>query len=151
MKRRIGILTSGGDCPGLNAAIRGVARAAYEMFDAEIVGISSGYAGLIDDYWHGMGTALFVVGVFQMLRWIRYYKDQNYREKIDVEAGDERNRFISSKAWAWAGYLYVMIAAVGSIVLKICGQDDLSMMASCSMAFLVGLYWVSYMVLKRKY
>ena len=39
MKRRIGILTSGGDCPGLNAAIRGVTRAAYELFDAEIVGI----------------------------------------------------------------------------------------------------------------
>ena len=29
-----------GDCPGLNAAIRGVAKAAYETFDAEIVGIS---------------------------------------------------------------------------------------------------------------
>ena len=48
MKRRIGILTSGGDCPGLNAAIRGVARAAYEMFDAEIVGIMDGYRGLIE-------------------------------------------------------------------------------------------------------
>ena len=47
MKRRIGILTSGGDCPGLNAAIRGVARAAYEMFDTEIVGIVDGYRGLI--------------------------------------------------------------------------------------------------------
>ncbi len=48
MKRRIGILTSGGDCPGLNAAIRGVARAAYETFDAEIVGIHDGYRGLIE-------------------------------------------------------------------------------------------------------
>lgn len=48
MKRRIGILTSGGDCPGLNAAIRGVARASYGMFDAEIIGIQDGYAGLID-------------------------------------------------------------------------------------------------------
>ncbi len=48
MKRRIGILTSGGDCPGLNAAIRGVARASYEMFDCEIVGISDGYRGLIE-------------------------------------------------------------------------------------------------------
>lgn len=45
MKRRIGILTSGGDCPGLNAAIRGVAKAAYEMFDAEIIGISDGATG----------------------------------------------------------------------------------------------------------
>ena len=48
MKRRIGILTAGGDCPGLNAAIRGVARAAYESFDAEIIGIMDGYRGLIE-------------------------------------------------------------------------------------------------------
>ena len=52
MKRKgIGILTSGGDCPGLNAAIRGVARASYDLFDAEIVGIADGYKGLIEgDY-----------------------------------------------------------------------------------------------------
>jgi len=51
MKKRIGILTAGGDCPGLNAAIRGVTRAAYEMFDAEIIGIHDGYRGLIEgDY-----------------------------------------------------------------------------------------------------
>ncbi len=52
MKRRIGMLTAGGDCPGLNAAIRGVAKAAYEMFDeTEIVGFHDGYRGLIEgDY-----------------------------------------------------------------------------------------------------
>lgn len=51
MKRRIGILTSGGDCPGLNSCIRGVARASYELFDAEIIGIADGYRGLIEgDY-----------------------------------------------------------------------------------------------------
>lgn len=47
MKRRIGILTSGGDCPGLNAAIRGVVRSAYSLFDAEIIGIRDGFRGLI--------------------------------------------------------------------------------------------------------
>ena len=59
MKRRIGILTSGGDCPGLNAAIRGVARAAYEMFDAEIVGIMDGYRGLIEGEWQEMKRSQF--------------------------------------------------------------------------------------------
>ena len=48
MKKRIGILTSGGDCPGLNAAIRGVAKASYELFDCEFIGILNGYQGLID-------------------------------------------------------------------------------------------------------
>lgn len=49
MKKRIGILTSGGDCPGLNAAIRGVARASYDLFNCEIIGIKDGYKGLIDE------------------------------------------------------------------------------------------------------
>lgn len=52
MKRRIGILTSGGDCPGLNATIRGVAKACFEAFGedkVEIVGISNGYYGLINN------------------------------------------------------------------------------------------------------
>ena len=62
MKRRIGILTSGGDCPGLNAAIRGVARAAYEMFDdVEIVGIHDGYRGLIQGDYQVMDRAQFPV------------------------------------------------------------------------------------------
>ncbi len=41
------MLTSGGDCPGLNAAIRGVAKSSYDMFDCEIIGIEDGYKGLI--------------------------------------------------------------------------------------------------------
>ena len=53
-RKRIGILTSGGDCPGLNAAIRGVARAAYELFDTEIIGINDGYKGLIHGDWRVM-------------------------------------------------------------------------------------------------
>ncbi|TCT13067.1 6-phosphofructokinase 1 [Natranaerovirga pectinivora] len=48
MKRRIGILTSGGDCPGLNAAIRAVAKSAYNKMDAEIIGIEDGFKGLIN-------------------------------------------------------------------------------------------------------
>ena len=48
--KRIGILTSGGDCQGLNAAIRGVAKALYEEFgdNVEIYGINDGYRGLIE-------------------------------------------------------------------------------------------------------
>lgn len=49
MSKKIGILTSGGDCPGLNAVIRGVAKASYEMMnDVEIIGIIDGYRGLIE-------------------------------------------------------------------------------------------------------
>lgn len=45
--RRIGILTSGGDCPGLNAVIRSVARDAFHCA-MRVVGIEDGYLGLIE-------------------------------------------------------------------------------------------------------
>lgn len=48
MVKRIGLLTSGGDCQSLNAAMRGVAKALYEQVeDIEIIGILDGYKGLI--------------------------------------------------------------------------------------------------------
>ncbi len=59
MKKRIGILTAGGDCPGLNAAIRGVVRASYHLFDAEIIGIRGGYRGLIMGDYHRMEESDF--------------------------------------------------------------------------------------------
>ncbi|MBK8807368.1 MAG: 6-phosphofructokinase [Bacteroidales bacterium] len=49
MAKKIGILTSGGDCPGLNAAIRGVAKTAMIEYGMEVYGFSSGFKGLIDN------------------------------------------------------------------------------------------------------
>ena len=46
--KRIGIITSGGDSPGMNAAIRGAARAALGR-GAEVVGFHHGYEGIIND------------------------------------------------------------------------------------------------------
>ena len=51
--KRIGLLTSGGDCQGLNAALHGVAKALYEYYDkdVELYGLRDGYRGLIEgDY-----------------------------------------------------------------------------------------------------
>ncbi len=47
--RCIGILTSGGDCPGLNAAIRGVAKAAIGMYGADVIGFLDGFNGLVEN------------------------------------------------------------------------------------------------------
>ena len=46
--KRIGLLTSGGDAPGMNAAIRAVVRTAI-YFGMEVYGIERGYAGLMED------------------------------------------------------------------------------------------------------
>ncbi|MCM8798488.1 MAG: 6-phosphofructokinase [Candidatus Omnitrophica bacterium] len=47
--RRIGILTGGGDCPGINAVIRAVAKTAINDYGWEVFGIEDGYLGLIEN------------------------------------------------------------------------------------------------------
>src|SRR5262249_60801277 len=51
---RVGILTGGGDCPGLNAVIRAVARRSQVRGD-EVVGIRSGWRGLVDGWFEPLG------------------------------------------------------------------------------------------------
>jgi len=47
-KKRIAILTAGGDCAGLNAVIRAVTKKAIREYDYEVIGIHDGYEGLIN-------------------------------------------------------------------------------------------------------
>lgn len=108
-------------------------------------------AGLLSEVWSGMGAGILGAGAVQVYRQMKYRNNEAYREKVDIAMQDERNRFIRGKAWAWAGYLFVIIAAVGSIALRVVGKGELADMAACGMALLVFLYWGSYMVLSRKY
>ena len=121
----------------------------YIVIGSVLIGF--GFAGKVDEFWNGMGSALLVIGVIQLIRRYRLDKNEAYREKVEIETNDERNRFIRNKAWAWAGYLFVMIMAVASIVLRIVGQDALSMAASGSVCLMLVLFWVSFYILRRKY
>ncbi len=47
--RRLGVLTGGGDCPGLNAAIRAVVKGAAYNYDIETVGFNNGFKGLVEN------------------------------------------------------------------------------------------------------
>ena len=49
MSKQIGILTAGGDSPGLNAAIRGVGKAALNEYDMQVIGFRDGFRGLVDN------------------------------------------------------------------------------------------------------
>jgi len=49
MTKHIGILTSGGDSPGLNAAIRGVGKAAQKYYSMQVIGFKDGFRGLMEN------------------------------------------------------------------------------------------------------
>ncbi|MBQ6897178.1 MAG: hypothetical protein IJN69_08240 [Oscillospiraceae bacterium] len=109
------------------------------------------FAGNTDEYWSGLGIALLVVGVLQLARRIKYHRNAQYRENIDTQNNDERNRFLSARAWAWAGYLYMLVGCIAIIVLQIAGLREISQTISFTVCALLIFYWVSYMFLHRKY
>ncbi len=49
MAKYIGLLTSGGDCPGLNAAIRGIGKTATSKYKMEVIGFRDGFRGLMEN------------------------------------------------------------------------------------------------------
>lgn len=113
--------------------------------------IALSFAGKVDEFWNGMGFALAIVGALQLLRQYRFMKSEKYREAVEIAETDERNHFIRSKAWAWAGYLFVIIVGVSVVIFKIAGQDLLAYAACIAVGLLMVLYWVAYYVLQKKY
>ena len=119
-----------------------------------LIGITLFVLGItehIDEFWSSMGSAFFIVGILQLLRFQRLKNNDDYRERMEIQSTDERLHFIRSKAWAWAGYLFILISSIGVIAFKLIGQNLLSQAAAWSVCLMLILFWGSYMVLKKKY
>ena len=121
------------------------------LITAGLVLIGLGCAEVVDEFWSGMGSALLVIGIIRLLRFYRLKKNDTYREKMETAQTDERNQFIRMKAWSWAGYLFIMVSAIATIIFRILGQELLSQFASYAVCLMLVLYWISYFVLKKKY
>ena len=91
----------------------------------------------------GMGGGLIAVGILRTVRTFRYRKDPEYREKIDTEAGDERNRFLRMKSWSWAGYIVVLIEGAGVIVATVLGNTTVQQVLSWSVCLILAVWWIS--------
>lgn len=106
--------------------------------------------GLIGDIYLGFGSGIAVVGIIQLIKKIRYITDKEYQEKTDIELSDERNKYISLKAWSWAGYLFVIIAGFTTIICMILSQTLYMQISAMAVCLIIVLYWISYIIIKRK-
>jgi hypothetical protein len=99
----------------------------------------------------GMGGALMAVGTLQLIRTVKYRKDSEYREKVDTELGDERNRFLRMKSWSWAGYFTILIEGIGAIIAMALGERTVQLVLSYSVYLVLVIYWIAYVILNKKY
>ena len=87
--KRIAVLTSGGDCSGMNAAIRAVVRSGLSN-NLEVIGIQKGYQGLIDQQYELLTTKsvsgkLQVGGTFlQSARCLEMHEEQGRKQAVET-------------------------------------------------------------------
>lgn len=116
-----------------------------------IVLFALSFGEVVDNFWSGMGGGLIAVGALQLARFRRMQKDPEYRESMEVEASDERNQFLAGRAWQLAGTLFIITVGISVVVLRLLDQVLLSMAASYALCYLLVLYWIAWLVVRKKY
>ena len=107
-RKKIGVLTSGGDCPGLNAVIRGVTKASISSAKIDVFGVLDGFYGLIKKKiihldWHKVsgiltlgGTILGTSNKADPFRWPQ--QDKNGKTKF-IDVSDEVVKYIEKQGF----------------------------------------------------
>ena len=83
--KRIGVLTAGGDAPGLNAALRGLAKAAQDNYGIEIVGFYDGYKGLVENNARLMDHADFSGILHEGGSFLRNSRERPFKDEEKVQ------------------------------------------------------------------
>ena len=129
---------------------RRLLHSAVEMIAGAVLLIAVKLTGG-DSIWLGMGGALIAVGAVQLFLALRYRIDAEYRERTDTEATDERNQFIRSRAWVWAGTCFVLVGGVLTVLFQILGKQEYATLCGSGVSLLVLFYWISFLILRKKY
>lgn len=116
-----------------------------------IVSILSYADVLHGDGFVGIGSGFIGAGIFFFLKQLRYIKDPQYKEEYDLALKDERYSYLRMRSWALAGYIMIIVYAVGGLVAYIFGQDYLATFLLMSVCFVLLVYSVAYFYLNKKY
>ena len=85
---KIGILNGGGDCPGLNAVIRGVVKVACKKYNDTIIGIRNAFEGLIGEEDITVLTPMKIKGILHQGGTILYSNNQADPFNYPIQVGD---------------------------------------------------------------
>ena len=124
----------------------------YAMFAvAGIIAVAFGVLGYTDSYVAGLGGASIGVAGIKLSKELRYAKDPAYAKRVDAVDSDERLAFLASKSAEITFQLSIVALAVLSLALRPLGYDDTASVLCVVMGVETAMYWVSYLVVSRRY
>ena len=97
------------------------------------------------------GCALAAIGIAQGLRNIRLMRNPEACKRREIAESDERNIMLANKAKSWAFSLYMILIGAAVLVLSLMEKHEIAAILGYTVCILIGLYYVCYLILKKKY
>lgn len=104
-----------------------------------------------NDFFLSFGIALLVMGIIRLIRHRKVTKDESTIRRQKVAETDERTLMMSEKARSWAFTYSILIAGIAVIVLSLLGKHDTAQPFAWFVCGQVALYWICWMILRKKY
>ena len=97
------------------------------------------------------GVALAVMGIARLRNYFLITRNEETLRKQEITETDERNLSIVNKARSAAFYIYFMLSGVTVIVLSFLGLHEAAKWIACSVMLLAVIYWICYLVYRKKF
>ena len=102
-------------------------------------------------YFASFGMTLAVMGILRLIRHWKITKDDASIHRQEVAETDERTLMMNEKARSWAFTYSIMIAGITVIVLSLLGKHDAAQPFAWFVCAEVVLYWICWLILRKKY
>lgn len=109
-----------------------------------------GKSDFVNSIYLGFGGGIFFVGVFGLYRTIKYTRNKEYKEQVDVVRNDERYKYLSMKAWSITGYITVIGLGIAIIVSMLMNIELLIQTLCIVMCAITLVYYIAYLILEKK-
>ena len=105
-----------------------------------------------DNYFiSSFGFALLALGIVRIVQYCRITADKETMRQREVEESDERTLMMAERARSWAFSFTIMFACIVVIILSVLGYHDYVQPIAWFVTCMVALYWVCWIVIRKKY
>lgn len=108
--------------------------------------------GQTDNYFYAsFGFALVIMGLLRIFRHRKITADERSIRQQELTESDERTRMIAERARSWTFSLTVTLSGAIVLVLSLLGYHDESLPFAWLVCGMVTVYWICYLIIRKKY
>ena len=108
--------------------------------------------GQTDNYFYAsFGFALIIMGLLRIFRHRKITVDERSIRQQELTESDERTRMIAERARSWTFSLTVTLSGAIVLVLSLLGYHDESLPFAWLVCGMVTVYWICYLIIRKKY